>query len=509
MRRVATFAWLPLLVLAAGCSDLPSEPVPLPEMPALGEPVPLPEDPHRYFDFWAGEWNVQNKNLQKDGTWKDTGTAVALIQPVVDGGAILEQWSGTARGNRLIGSSLRAYDPDFGKWVIYLNWDGGQPGGFFEMHGVRNGERLEQFPPDDDTQSRYSFSLVHEDSAQWDEARSENGEVWITDWVMQFTRREPSLPLDATNAPIIEPPDSAVSFEKTRTLDFLIGAWEGTARALAEDGSWEDGTARARVTSMIEGFALLQFVDTGWGEKTIAALGWDNRADGWIAVRAGNRSDGLLRMAGEPSQDRTVVFTASEGSGLRESWACETVDACTWSREESADAGQTWKRVLEARLNRAASTAAWLDIRNARAPFPDLLTGGQVSEEELAWAARNGYRTVINLRPPGEKDELADEAGLVDQLGMRYVTIPVAGADGVTEENAKRLADALSTADALPAIVHCASGNRVGALFALQAHAEGAAAEEALDVGLSAGLTRLEPVVRERLGLPAPAAASK
>ena len=49
-------------------------------------------------------------------------------------------------------------------------------------------------------------------------------------------------------------------------------------------------------------------------------------------------------------------------------------------------------------------------------------------------------------------------------------------------------------------MVHCASGNRVGALFALKAfHLEDADVESALASGREAGLTKLEETIRERL----------
>ena len=51
---------------------------------------------------------------------------------------------------------------------------------------------------------------------------------------------------------------------------------------------------------------------------------------------------------------------------------------------------------------------------------------------------------------------------------------------------------ALYAPDALPAMVHCASGNRVGAMLALKAAwIDGASPEEALQLGVDAGLTRL------------------
>jgi len=86
-------------------------------------------------------------------------------------------------------------------------------------------------------------------------------------------------------------------------------------------------------------------------------------------------------------------------------------------------------------------------------------------------------------------------------LGMTYVSIPIAGAADISEENARRLAEVLDVG-ADPVVVHCASGNRVGALFALKAYyVDGKTPEEALALGKAAGVTRLEPVVRQTLGL--------
>ena len=89
----------------------------------------------------------------------------------------------------------------------------------------------------------------------------------------------------------------------------------------------------------------------------------------------------------------------------------------------------------------------------------------------------------------------------IEALGMRYVAIPVDGSEGLTIENAQFLAAALATSDA-PVIVHCGSGNRVGALFSLKAlELDGKSAEEALAIGLAAGVTKMEPAVRDLLGL--------
>ena len=76
--------------------------------------------------------------------------------------------------------------------------------------------------------------------------------------------------------------------------------------------------------------------------------------------------------------------------------------------------------------------------------------------------------------------------------------LPVNGPQSINVEVAKTLAQLMDDAER-PIMIH-ASGNRVGALFALIAHGiEGKGADESM-VGLRAGLTGLAPFVRSLLG---------
>jgi uncharacterized protein (TIGR01244 family) len=141
-------------------------------------------------------------------------------------------------------------------------------------------------------------------------------------------------------------------------------------------------------------------------------------------------------------------------------------------------------------------------IPNATVPMPGVVSGGQPTEAQIESAAERGYRTVINLRTDQEAG-FDWERGLVESSGMRYVHIPVAGADGLTRENVELLHAALAEArDEGPVLLHCGSGNRIGALLALRAAwIEGSDPHTALQYGLGTGLTGLEPKTRELLGL--------
>jgi len=122
---------------------------------------------------------------------------------------------------------------------------------------------------------------------------------------------------------------------------------------------------------------------------------------------------------------------------------------------------------------------------------------GQPDEETLTIASGAGFVALIDLRSADE-DRGIDEVAAVKAAGMQYVSLPVNGADGVTFENAAEFDRLLAEFEG-PVLVHCASGNRVGALVALRASAAGASDDEALAAGKAAGLTRLEPAVAERL----------
>lgn len=138
-------------------------------------------------------------------------------------------------------------------------------------------------------------------------------------------------------------------------------------------------------------------------------------------------------------------------------------------------------------------------IPNAQQPEADVLTGGQPGRAELEQAREAGYRTVVNLRPSGEFHDF-DEREVVRDLGMEYVNIPVGSAEGLTPDKVQSLQRVLADSTARPVLVHCASGNRVGALFALwAAQIQGADTEAAIAFGRKAGLTGLEADVRKQL----------
>lgn len=133
------------------------------------------------------------------------------------------------------------------------------------------------------------------------------------------------------------------------------------------------------------------------------------------------------------------------------------------------------------------------------AAYIEGVTGaGQPDESELARLSEAGYTTVIDLRLPTEDRGLADERSAVEGQGMSYIPLPIDSRTDITFEKASELDRILAEIDG-PVLIHCGSGNRVGALMSLRASMNGAEDEIAVEAGKRTGLTRLEPTVRERL----------
>lgn len=129
-------------------------------------------------------------------------------------------------------------------------------------------------------------------------------------------------------------------------------------------------------------------------------------------------------------------------------------------------------------------------------PVDGVTTAGQPDEKSLKVFADSGYVAVIDLRTARENRGF-DEPAVVESLGMDYINFPI-GRDGITLENARTLEEIMVRYDQ-PVLVHCASANRVGALFALNTYRHTEDVEKALDAGRAAGLTGLESAVKEVL----------
>lgn len=153
----------------------------------------------REFDFWIGDWTIQQQILGQDGAWLRFD-AKSSISSALDGCAIIEHWQGTVQffwegmnaPEPMSGLSVRAYDPDTDRWYI-SGMDTRVPrlgGPYVGSFDENKGEFLREWEtPQGKRLGRITFANITSDSVDWELAiSSDEGNSWSPLWIMKMYR---------------------------------------------------------------------------------------------------------------------------------------------------------------------------------------------------------------------------------------------------------------------------------------------------------------------------------
>ena len=136
------------------------------------------------------------------------------------------------------------------------------------------------------------------------------------------------------------------------------------------------------------------------------------------------------------------------------------------------------------------SQAPHLTMGYAAQPYDNIVTGGQPTPADMVQLKAAGIDNIINMRMPGEQSEFND-AQAAEAADLNYIAMPIAGEPAISLDAAQEL-DAILAELSGNTLVHCATSNRVGALFAIRAAIiQGKPVEDALAEGRAAGLSGL------------------
>lgn len=94
----------------------------------------------------------------------------------------------------------------------------------------------------------------------------------------------------------------------------------------------------------------------------------------------------------------------------------------------------------------------------------DVYLTGQPSEDDLKKFAEAGGKTVVSLRLPDENVGF-DEFATVEKLGMKFSNPGFRAADTLTDHVFRGVREMLKNKSQHPLLLHCASANRVGAMW--------------------------------------------
>lgn len=130
-------------------------------------------------------------------------------------------------------------------------------------------------------------------------------------------------------------------------------------------------------------------------------------------------------------------------------------------------------------------------IGNYKRLSAGLAAAGAPSAEAALRLKDLGFKTVIDLRT--EAEGTAEEKAAVEKQGLRYVSVPMTAAS-FSLADARAVAAVLDDPDAGPVLLHCASSNRVGAVYGVVQALKGKTLAEAEAAAREAGL-KSEPMI--------------
>jgi hypothetical protein len=155
---------------------------------------PQPNGGPHDFDFEFGNWRVHH-HTKRDGHWVDFD-GICTHRGIIDGSANVEEHTFFRPTGTTYGIALRAYDASTEQWAIW--WvDSRNPHGLLDppVKGAFTAGTGTFYSDSiiDDTmiRTRFIWSHITATSARWEQAFSSDlGEIWDTNWVMEFTRVE-------------------------------------------------------------------------------------------------------------------------------------------------------------------------------------------------------------------------------------------------------------------------------------------------------------------------------
>lgn len=154
----------------------------------------------KQFDFWIGEWMIEQKIVTKSGEWLEF-SASTKVKYILDEKAIEENWEGMVQffwaemeePKMMKGYSIRYYGEEENQWLIYWmdtiypslsvpykgNFLKKGYGVFYKSNAAPNGT----------TYSRITFVQKNEGNVKWELAVSDDKESWSSIWIMNMRKK--------------------------------------------------------------------------------------------------------------------------------------------------------------------------------------------------------------------------------------------------------------------------------------------------------------------------------
>lgn len=131
-------------------------------------------------------------------------------------------------------------------------------------------------------------------------------------------------------------------------------------------------------------------------------------------------------------------------------------------------------------------------VQNYSRITEQIAISGLIGDGGVSSLAATGFKTIIDMRTANEGT--AEEKALVERAGMEYVNVPMTVA-GISDEQLAVFTKAIESAER-PVLIHCGSGNRASAMWAVYQISKGADPGVTIEAARKSGL---RPPMEEKI----------
>jgi hypothetical protein len=316
--------------------------------------------PQSDFDFLFGRWNVHNRRLRerlKGSTTWDEFEGTAVVRPVWDGKANLDEYEADGPAGHIQALTLRLFDPSSQQWSIH--WATSANGtldipmiGSFK-HGRGEFYDQEMFEGRS-IYVRFIWSAITPTSARWEQAFSaDGGQTWETNWIMELSRRASAA--EGETVPPTSPRPTPTQRDRQHDFDFEFGTWKThlsrLQKPLSGSSSWVEYEGTTVVREVWDGRANLVELEVEGPAGRIEGLSlrlYNPRARQW-SLNFANRAAGVMSLPtiGEFKNGRGEFYAQETLNGrailVRFVISNSTANSCHFEQAFSDDGGKTWE----------------------------------------------------------------------------------------------------------------------------------------------------------------------
>jgi len=146
---------------------------------AMNKLTPCTSAEYRQFDFWLGDFKVEDPNGNYVG---DNEITLHL-----DGCMLMESWKGASGMN---GMSMNFYDPSDQTWNQIFVDNNGAPANWPPLKGKFENGSMVLWSPEGENRSRWTWTKISNDKVrQMAESTSDGGKTWTVVWDSYYIRK--------------------------------------------------------------------------------------------------------------------------------------------------------------------------------------------------------------------------------------------------------------------------------------------------------------------------------